>query len=69
MKRQLPEDDDIEIQEGPAPKRARITEPESAKRKTTEPGSPSKRRKLEEDGLVIVETPDEVMEDDIIVLD
>ncbi|KAI0317545.1 hypothetical protein OF83DRAFT_1283338 [Amylostereum chailletii] len=58
LKRSAPDDDEVELAEGPA-----------KRLKTSGPGSPNKRRKLEADGLVMLEKQDEEMEDDIIVLD
>ena len=60
LKRGAPEDDNIEERQ-PAKKLAKGVQPF---------GSPSKRKRLEDDGLVILEIEGEVVEDDdVIVLD
>ncbi|KAJ7510269.1 hypothetical protein B0H11DRAFT_1181473 [Mycena galericulata] len=53
-------DDDI-IDLEPTPKRPRLAE--------TEIKSPSKKRKLEEDGLILMESKDDVLDDDVIEID
>lgn len=56
------EDDELTVLDGPpAPKRARVA-PEALT-------SPSKRRKLDEDGLVLLEGQDEELEDEVIVIE
>ncbi|TRM57404.1 hypothetical protein BD626DRAFT_213035 [Schizophyllum amplum] len=60
LKRSAPEDDDIE---GPAAKRAKAAS-------AMPDASPSKKRRLEEDGLILLENATETLDDeDIIILD
>ena len=63
-KRSAPDDDDV-VEQQPA-KRLKI----STNGNGTDPSSPRKKRQLEEDGLVILDGPEEGQDDeDIIVID
>lgn len=67
LKRGLPVDDGEIIDLAPTPKRPRVTAHANGT-----PGvgpSPSKKRKLEEDGLVLMEGANDLLIDDIIEID
>jgi ubiquitin-like 1-activating enzyme E1 B len=66
-KRPLPmEDADGVIDLEPTPKKPRSSVPTAQKRKFEADGpSPSKRRRLEEEGVVVMDGPDEVLEIDV----
>ena len=59
LKRSAPDDDGIEEITPPAAKRAR----------TDVLASPSKKRRLEEDGLLLLESKDDKIEDEVIMVD
>lgn len=65
LKRAAPDDDGIEVLDGPAAKRARTTGSGTSDVLT----SPSKKRRLEEDGLLLLETANERLDDEVIVVD
>lgn len=65
LKRGLPVDDGEVIDLAPTPKRLRM----NAANGTLDGSSPSKKRKLEEDGLVLMEGGNDQLVDDIIEID
>lgn len=74
LKRPLPpEDEDGVIELEPTPKRAKVNSRmngnKDAENGPVPTGSPSKRRKLEEEGFLLVEGTNDALEDDIIEID
>lgn len=71
LKRRALHDDDDEITEiEPNAKRAKFTNGNTKIRPAETPlSSPSKRRKLEEDGLVLMESATDKLDDDVIEVD
>jgi ubiquitin-like 1-activating enzyme E1 B len=65
LKRGAPDDEggDEIIDLEPTPKRPRLTAADEAIK------SPSKKRKLNEDGLILMEGKDDMLDDDIIEID
>ncbi|KZT02787.1 uncharacterized protein LAESUDRAFT_729747 [Laetiporus sulphureus 93-53] len=66
LKRSAPDDDVVEVE---SPKRARMDRESTPKRPRTNgfvavPFTPSKRRRLEEDGLIIMDSANEKLDDD-----
>lgn len=70
LKRRAPHDDDEITEIEPNAKRAKITNGNTKIRPAETPlSSPSKRRKLEEDGLVLMESATDKLDDDVIEID
>lgn len=65
LKRSAPDDEILELA-GPSVKRAKTNGNESSLPDIT---SPSKKRRLEEDGLIMMESQDDKLEDDVIEID
>jgi ubiquitin-like 1-activating enzyme E1 B len=66
LKRPAPDWTDGIIDLEPSPKR---TKADNARRPGNVIASPSKRRRLDEDGLILMERQDDKLEDEVIVVD
>lgn len=73
QKRSAPDDDDEVVEaEAPPAKRVRTATTTTSNVTTTAasiPVTPSKKRKLDEDGILLLETPDEKVEADVDVIE